>query len=67
MTVDITVTGVVQGVGFRPFVFRAAAETGISGYVKNSGGIVRIKASGTYMQINAFTSVLQKRHRKVLL
>lgn len=61
MTVDITVTGVVQGVGFRPFVFRAAAETGISGYVKNSGGIVRIKASGTYMQINAFTSVLQKK------
>ena len=61
MTADITVTGVVQGVGFRPFVFRLAGECGISGSVRNSGGIVRIKASGTEEQIRSFAVQLEKK------
>lgn len=32
----ITVDGIVQGVGFRPFVFNLAKSLGIKGYVKNS-------------------------------
>ncbi len=39
-TERITVYGMVQGVGFRPFVARLAEEMGIGGIVRNSGGIV---------------------------
>lgn len=46
MTAEISVTGIVQGVGFRPFVARTAEKLGIGGYVVNSGGVVRIKACG---------------------
>ncbi|WP_135830511.1 carbamoyltransferase HypF [Halorussus halobius] len=34
---DVRVTGVVQAVGFRPFVHRTAAEAGVGGYVRNTG------------------------------
>jgi hydrogenase maturation protein HypF len=42
----ITVRGIVQGVGFRPFVFAKAAEFGIAGTVKNLGSEVEIFAHG---------------------
>ncbi len=35
---DVYVSGVVQGVGFRPFIKRIALKTGIAGYVQNLGG-----------------------------
>ncbi|MFH0862413.1 MAG: carbamoyltransferase HypF [Candidatus Altiarchaeota archaeon] len=37
-----TVRGVVQGVGFRPYIYRKARERGLVGYVKNAGGCVEI-------------------------
>ena len=42
MTVKITVYGLVQGVGFRPFVQRTAEHFNLKGNVKNIGGIVEI-------------------------
>ena len=42
----ITVYGLVQGVGFRPFVAELCKELNITGTVKNTGGIVTIEASG---------------------
>ena len=42
----ISVRGIVQGVGFRPFVYARACEFGIAGSVKNLGSEVEIYARG---------------------
>ena len=42
----VRVRGTVQGVGFRPFVFRLAASNGIMGWVQNGDDGVRIHAEG---------------------
>ena len=42
----LTVRGAVQGVGFRPFVFRLAAELGLAGWVNNSPQGVFIEVEG---------------------
>ena len=42
----ITVRGVVQGVGFRPFVYAQAARLGLRGTVKNLGSEVEVRAAG---------------------
>ncbi|HVP96255.1 carbamoyltransferase HypF [Methanoregula sp.] len=44
----ILVRGIVQGVGFRPFVYARAVELGISGRVKNLGSEVEIYARGEH-------------------
>lgn len=41
-----TIRGAVQGVGFRPFVWRLAHELGLRGHVRNEGGCVVIEAEG---------------------
>jgi hydrogenase maturation protein HypF len=43
----IIIRGIVQGVGFRPFVYAQAKKFGISGYVKNLGSEVEIRAFGS--------------------
>ena len=50
----ITVTGLVQGVGFRPAVAELAEECGIAGQVKNMGGVVEIAASGEDEAVKSF-------------
>jgi len=42
----LRVRGQVQGVGFRPFVYRIAAEGGLSGWVRNDSEGVEIEAEG---------------------
>ena len=37
MRLKIKVTGIVQGVGFRPFIYRLAVKNGLKGYVRNKG------------------------------
>jgi hydrogenase maturation protein HypF len=55
----ITVRGIVQGVGFRPFVHRIARENRISGYVKNLGTSVEIAAEGEDRAVEAFVASLR--------
>ena len=50
----ITVKGLVQGVGFRPFVHRLAQQHGINGWVRNGAAGVTIEAEGTPAAVAAF-------------
>ncbi len=52
------VGGVVQGVGFRPFVYRLASEHRLGGFVLNDGGGVVIEAEGPADALDAFTDAL---------
>ncbi|MCF6191793.1 MAG: type III-B CRISPR module RAMP protein Cmr6, partial [Candidatus Hydrothermae bacterium] len=52
--VRIQIQGVVQGVGFRPFVYRLARELSLAGYVRNDGDGVHIEVEGPSAQVRAF-------------
>lgn len=54
----ITVSGVVQGVGFRPFVYRLAHDHGLVGHVGNDSTRVFIEVSGAEHEVDAFASRL---------
>jgi len=58
-TLQITVTGLVQGVGFRPFVFRIANRFGLTGWVQNTNENVIIQVTGTPQNINSFLVCLK--------
>ena len=59
--VRITLDGHVQGVGFRPFVYRLAVEHGVTGYVRNRLGEVDIVACGRHETIRRFRRDLIER------
>ncbi len=50
----IKINGIVQGVGFRPFVYKTAVELGLKGFVLNSTDGVQIEVEGSEDSINAF-------------
>ena len=52
----LRVRGVVQGVGFRPFVYRLARDHGIAGWVRNGGEGVEIHAEGPLEAVDAFVA-----------
>jgi hydrogenase maturation protein HypF len=54
----ITIQGVVQGVGFRPFVYRLAQRLALRGYVKNQGGGVTIEVEGDAPVLDRFLAEL---------
>ena len=57
--VKIKVNGVVQGVGFRPFVYRIAHEHGVCGWVRNTSGNVEIEVEGTGREVDKFVAALK--------
>ena len=59
MRVKINVTGIVQGVGFRPFIYRLAVRNGLAGYVRNRGDAgVEVLLEGDAQGIESFMSAL---------
>jgi hydrogenase maturation protein HypF len=50
----LTITGVVQGVGFRPFVYGLALQHGLTGYVGNHSGGVFVEVEGPPEALLAF-------------
>ena len=59
---SIRIRGVVQGVGFRPFVYRLASERGLSGWVINAEGGVEIYVEGAQDALQAFLHALKTQH-----
>ncbi len=62
MRLKIHVAGIVQGVGFRPFVYRTAVRNGLFGYVKNRGDAgVEIVLEGQEQAIQKFLNDLRRK------
>ena len=51
---SLAIAGAVQGVGFRPFVYRLAKELNLVGWVNNSAGGVSIEVEGSVSQLKQF-------------
>ncbi|MFH1470675.1 MAG: carbamoyltransferase HypF [Candidatus Micrarchaeota archaeon] len=60
MAYEIEVTGVVQGVGFRPFIYRTANALGIRGTVQNMGQGVRISVHCSEKQLSILVDAIRK-------
>ena len=56
---SLEIDGIVQGVGFRPFVYRLALRFGLSGWVRNTGKGVQIEAEGEGADLLAFCHALR--------
>jgi len=58
----IKINGIVQGVGFRPFVYKTAIELDLKGYVLNSTSGVEIEACGAEQNLELFVEKIKKEH-----
>src|ERR1700691_2729064 len=56
---EILVRGIVQGVGFRRFVYRLATEEGLAGSISNDTDGVTIEIEGEPQRVEAFLSRLR--------
>jgi len=57
--VKVHITGVVQGVGFRPFVYNLATNLNLKGWVKNTSAGVEIEADGDKNTLDVFLQKLR--------
>lgn len=56
----VHITGIVQGVGFRPFVYGLATRLGLQGWVRNTSAGVDIAANGSADRLQAFIQALRE-------
>lgn len=56
--IHIHITGIVQGVGYRPFVWRCATALGLAGWVRNASDGVHIEAKGPQEALDALVLTL---------
>jgi hydrogenase maturation protein HypF len=60
MHASIIVSGIVQGVGFRPFIYRTAKRHKLNGFVRNrADAVVEINVEGSKSQIDGFLTSLK--------
>lgn len=57
----VFVYGLVQGIGFRPFVYNSARELDLCGFVRNNGGVVEIEVEGLDCNIQTFIEALRNK------
>jgi hydrogenase maturation protein HypF len=57
---EVVVRGVVQGVGFRPFIYRLALDESLAGFVGNGTGGVLIEIEGAVAQLDEFLTRLRR-------
>ncbi|MBM7000483.1 carbamoyltransferase HypF [bacterium] len=60
--VHVHVTGIVQGVGYRPFVWGLATARGLAGWVRNASDGVHIEARGPRAAVDSFVLALSTQH-----
>jgi len=61
LRIKLNVTGIVQGVGFRPFIYRTAVKNSLAGYVRNRGDAgVEILLEGDEPSVKNFMQDLTK-------
>ncbi|MCX8028956.1 MAG: carbamoyltransferase HypF [Brevinematales bacterium] len=58
----IEINGLVEGVGFRPFVYKLANELKLGGYVKNDSTGVYVEVEGDSNKLNEFIEILKSSH-----
>ncbi len=63
----IQIHGIVQGVGFRPFVHRLVGEYGLTGRIRNTSSGVELELEGERERLEAFVRVLPERAPRIAL
>ena len=61
----IAVHGIVQGVGFRPFIHKLVQEYGLRGFIKNTSSGVELELEGERETLERFTEALPLRAPKL--
>jgi hydrogenase maturation protein HypF len=59
--ISATIQGIVQGVGFRPFVYRLAVNAGLTGWVRNTPSGVFLEVQGHEELLNTFLDDLREK------
>ncbi len=63
----LNISGLVQGVGFRPFLFNLARQKGVTGWVRNNFAGVEIEIQGAPETLNFFITDLQQQAPKTAI
>ena len=66
INIEIEITGIVQGIGFRPFLFNLARDHNLRGSILNRGNAgVRLILQGKRVDIDAFITNIRKKKPKI--
>lgn len=61
----VIIHGIVQGVGFRPFIHKLVRECGLNGYIKNTSSGVEMELEGEHDRLEKFIAGLPERAPKL--